>query len=70
MSRVADFRCLSCESVESLELPRPERSYRECASCRDACGGEVGVSTVWVRVWSPVGVGSVGGAGGSPARSS
>lgn len=66
----ADYRCDDCGKVVTLELPRPERVELYCCTrdwdaqrdCTDA------VQSTYRRVWSPVSIGAVVGAGGSPSR--
>jgi predicted nucleic acid-binding Zn ribbon protein len=56
----ADYRCPSCSKVCDVSVPVPSNTTVECQQCR----------VEMKRVWSPVAIGRVPGAGGSPARGS
>lgn len=56
----ADYRCGAKDCVNVQELPLDPQEPCVCEDC--------GQSRIWVRVWRPVGIGRVPGAGGSPSR--
>lgn len=61
----ADYRCTDCDAVDTREVTS-ERFFASCCQGTDAHGDSV--MSELVRVWTPVSIGAVSGAGGSPAR--
>jgi hypothetical protein len=59
--RLADYRCELCGSVVEVDLGEPPVGVLMMQH-GDACSGRL------LRVWGPVAIGSVKGAGGSPSR--
>lgn len=64
MTAMADFRCDSCGRTVEIELRVWDEHRPWCSFDTDVCDGRLR------RVWSPVSIGRVDGAGGSPARGS
>lgn len=56
----ADFKCVKCGGVVSLPLPVLSEVVEWWVGPCSPCEGR--------RVWVPVGIGVVPGAGGSPSR--
>lgn len=57
---LADYRCGGKDCGEVVEIGLGSTATVKCPSC--------GQSRIWVRVWRPVAIGRVSGAGGSPSR--
>lgn len=57
----ATYECMTCADKEDLFTERGEQLHEHfCNYC--------GKLTMWNRKWTPVSIGAVQGAGGSPAR--
>jgi DNA-directed RNA polymerase subunit RPC12/RpoP len=57
---MADYRCGGKDCNQVVEIELGSTRTVKCPSCNQ--------SRIWVRVWRPVGIGRVDGAGGSPSR--
>lgn len=71
MSPFADYECRHCHERQPVRIPSDECLMLECLGCTDTADWDseaVLVHTEHRRVWPPVSIGRVQGAGGSPSR--